>query len=70
MGAIKERKIRAEDLPPDHVLELRGSDPALYLNSDGNFTENISCAKRFKKNEIENYMNDKKYKVSIVFEKS
>lgn len=70
MGAIKERKIRVEDLPPDHVLELRGSDPALYLNSDGNFTENISCAKRFKKNEIENYMNDKKYKVSIVFERS
>lgn len=70
MGTIKERQIRVEDLPPDHVVELRGSDPALYLNLDGNFTENISCAERFKKNEIENYMNNKKYKVSIVFERS
>lgn len=70
MGVIKERQIRVEDLPPDHVVELRDSDPALYLNSDGNFTENISCAKRFKKNEIKSYMNDKKYEVSIVFERS
>lgn len=70
MGAIKERKIRVEDLPPDHIVELRNSDPTLYLDSNGNFTENISCAKRFKKNEIKRYMNDKKYEVSIVFERS